>query len=236
MNTGSYISVLAALLLASTPLQAQWELGVQAGAGTGRINTDLFPATSRGEYQVVDQRFSWLLGVTATHKLSGILGFSSALYWSSIGGHDEYWSRGVKITTSDRRIHYLCIPLLLRADIGRFGFGLGYQLGTPVAQKGTFNRYPYADGSGYLTTQETNDLNLKRTDFGVVGELSFRITDRIGAGARYYYGLQNIKDPSDGYIAPWMNEQLVLTLSYQVFAKRKAKPEETPVQPPAPAE
>jgi hypothetical protein len=105
-----------------------------------------------------------------------------------------------------------------------------------VAQKGTLNRYPYADGSGYLTTQETNDLNLKRTDFGAVGELSFRITDRIGAGLRYYYGLQNIKDPSDGFVAPWMNEQLVLTLSYQVFAKRNAKPEETPVQDPAPAE
>jgi hypothetical protein len=234
MNTGSYISVLAALLMASTPLQAQWELGVQAGAGTGRINTDLFPATSRGEYQVVDQRFSWLLGVTATHKLSGVLGFSSALYWSSIGGHDEYWSQGVKITTSDRRIHYLCIPLLLRADIGRFGFGLGYQLGTPVAQKGTFNRYPYADGSGYLTTQETNDLILKRTDFGVVGELSFRITDRMGAGLRYYYGLQNIKDPSDGYRSPLMNEQLVLAVSYNILSQRK--PKETPIQEEVPVE
>lgn len=80
--------------------------------------------------------------------------------------------------------------MILRADVGLFGFGLGYQLGTPVAKKGTFHRYPYADGSGYLTTQETNDLSLIRMDPGAVGELSFRMTDRMGAGVRYYYGLQ----------------------------------------------
>lgn len=234
MNTRSYIMGLAASLVAVAPLQAQWEVGLQAGAGTGRINTDLFPATSRGDYQVVDQRFSWLLGGSATHKLSGPLSFSTGLYWSFIAGHDEYWSQDVKIIEADREVHYLCIPMLVQLDLGRFRFGAGYQMGAPLVESGTFNRYPYANGFGEYSTQETKDLHLKAMDFGALGELSFRIADRMRAGVRYYCGLQNIKDPSDAYISPLMNEQLVLTVGYSILPKRKAK--EVPMQEAAPTE
>jgi len=234
MNTRSYIMGLAASLLAVAPLQAQWEVGLQAGAGSGRINTDLFPATSRGEYQVLEQRFSWLIGGSVTHKLYGPLSFSTGMYWSFIAGHDEYWSQEVKIMAADRQIHYLCLPMVVQLNLGRFGVGVGYQLGTPLVERGTFNRFPFANGHGESSTQETNDLYLKRTDFGALGELRFRITDRMTSGIRYYFGLQNIKDPGDGYRSPLMNEQLVLTVGYNILSKRKA--DETPMQETVPTE
>jgi len=213
---------------------AQWEVRVLAGGGAGRMRTDLYPATSRGDYQVVDSRFSWLLGGSATHKLSGPLSFSTGLYWSFIAGHDEYWQQDVKIRATDRQVHYLCLPMLVQVDLGRIRLGAGYQLATPLVESGTFYTYPYANGLGEYSTKEYKELNLKTTDFGVVGELSCHVTDRMGLGLRYYYGLQNVKDPSDGYTSPLMNEQLVLTVSYRILPKRKA--EEAPVQEPVPAE
>ncbi|MBL0035100.1 MAG: PorT family protein [Flavobacteriales bacterium] len=215
---------------------AQWEVRVLAGGGAGQMRTDLNPTTSRGDYQVVDSRFSWLLGGSATHKLSGPLSFSTGLYWSFIAGHDEYWSRDVKTSAVDRQVHYLCLPMMVHVDFGRFRFGAGYQLATPLMESGTFYAYPYANGLGEYGTVETKELNLKPTDFGVVGELGFRIADRMEVGARYYYGLQNVKDPRDGYTSPLMNEQLVLTISYRILPKRKAKAEEAPVQEPVPAQ
>lgn len=234
MNNTSYILCVVGLLISMAPARAQWDMGLQLGAGVGRINTDLYPATSRGEYQVVDGRYSWLFGVSAAHKLSGPVSFSTGLYWSFIAGHDEYWSQGVKIMEADRQVHYLYLPLVVRATIGRFGFGAGYQLGTPLIERGTFTRYPYANGFGEYSSQQVSDLVLERTDFGVVGELGFRISDRIGSGVRYYYGLQNIKDPSDGYRSPLMNEQLVIAVSYTILSQRKAK--ETPVKDEVPIE
>ncbi len=236
MNKRTYIMGLVGLLLSVASAQGQWEVGVLAGAGTGRMNTDLWPATGRGEYQVVDRRFSWLLGASATHKLSGPLSFSTGLYWSFIAGHDEYWQQDVKIMATDRQVHYLYVPLMVQLDLGRFRFGAGYQLGTPVVGSGTFHTYAYANGLGGSSTTETNDLLLKPTDFGTVGELGLRFSDRMALGIRYYYGLQNVKDPSDGYLAPLMNEQLVLTIGYNILPKRKAKPGETPVQETVPVE
>jgi hypothetical protein len=105
MNTGSYIMGLVGLLLTVVSAQAQWEVRVLTGGGAGRMRTDLYPATSRGEYQVVDRRFSWLLGGSAIHKLSGPLSFSTGLFWSFIAGHDEYWSQDVKIMATDGQVH-----------------------------------------------------------------------------------------------------------------------------------
>ncbi len=236
MNTGSYIMGLVGLLLTVASAQAQWEVRVLAGGGTGRMRTDLYPATSRGEYQVVDRRFSCLLGGSATHKLSGPLSFSTGLYWSFIAGHDEYWQQDVKIMATDRQVHYLYVPLMVQLDLGRFRFGAGYQLGTPVVGSGTFHTYPYANGWGEYSTKEYSDLALTPTDFGAVGELGLRFSDRMALGIRYYYGLQNVKDPSDGIRSPLMNEQLVLTIGYRVLPKRKVKAEDTPKQETVPVE
>ena len=49
MNKRTYIMGLVGLLLSVVSAQGQWEVGGLAGAGTGRMNTDLWPATGRGE-------------------------------------------------------------------------------------------------------------------------------------------------------------------------------------------
>jgi len=205
---------------------------LSAGGGLGQMRTNLFPATSRGEYQVVDHRFSWFLGGSAAHKFSGPLSFSTGLYWSRIAGHDEYWQQDKMIREADRQVHYLCLPMMVHVSLHGFQFGAGYQLGVPVVQSGTFSTYPFANGFGNSSIQETNDLVLTRTDMGVVGELGHLLSDRFDLGVRYYRSLQSVKDPRDGYSSPLYNEQLVLTLSYRILPKRKPKEVGSPVQQP----
>lgn len=214
---------------------AQWEVRVLVCGGLGQIRTDLNPTTSRGDYQVVDSHFSWLLGGSARHKLTGPLSFSTGIHWSFIAGHDEYWSQDVKVQETDCQVHYLCLPMAVHVEFHRFRIGAGYQLATPLLESGTFYTYAYPNGFGNYSRTETKDLGLKHTDFGVIGELGYFISDRFEVGARYYYGLQDIKDYT--YIFPsLMNEQLVLTVSYRILPKRKAKVEEAPVQETVPAE
>lgn len=225
------------LLLLHLGAHAQWEVRAFAGGGSGQIRTDLYPVTSRGEFQVVDRRFSWLVGGSAKHKLSGPLSFSTGLHWSFIAGHDEYWQQDRKFRVQDRRVHYLCLPMMVNVDVHRFRLGAGYQLATPLIESGTVSYYYSIWGVGLEDKIiDTKELGLKCTDFGVVGEFDYQITDRMGVGARYYYGLQDIKDHSDGMLWPLMNEQLVLTISYRFLPKHEAKTEEMPVQDPEPAE
>lgn len=205
---------------------AQWNIRITGGAGLSRMNTDLSPVTSRGEFQVVDRCFSWMLAGSATHKVTGRLSFTTGLYWSFIAGHDEYWIQNVKVQEADRRVHYLSLPMMVHVEFGRFRFGAGYQLATPIVASGTFYTYPYANGFGEYSATETKKLGLKHTDIGVVGELGYHISDQIDVGAHYYYGLQDVKDHSDGIRSPLHNEQFVITVGYRVLPKVKAKPSE----------
>lgn len=217
--------------------EAQWEVRVLAGGGAGRMRTDLFVTTSRGDYQVVDSRFSWLVGGSVTHKLSGPLSFSTGLFWSYIASHDEHWSQGKMIRYRDQQVHYLALPMVVQVEVWRLRLGAGYQLSTPLGGSGTYANLYSAYGFG-LEDQiyEYDDLGLKPVDMGVVGELEYRISDRLDAGGRLYYGLLDAKDHSDGFMFPQMNEQLVLTVGYRILPKRTAKAEEAPVQEPVPAQ
>ena len=224
-------SSLVCLTLLPVSLFGQWELGVMAGGGAGRIRTDLYPATSRGEYQVVDHRFTWCVGGTLSHALSRLLQFSTGLHWSFIAGHDEHWHPGVMIRSTDRAAHYLCLPMMVDVSLWRFRIGTGFQVATPLIERGTFRTFPSANGYGTPTSEEVDDIGLKHTDFGAVASIDIQLTKLTQAGLRYYHGLQDVKDHTDGLISPLMNQQLVLTFGYRILPKRKPKAKEAPVEP-----
>lgn len=231
----------AAMLVGSVFLghesAAQWEVRVLAGGGQSRMRTDLFVTTSRGDIQVVDSRFSWLFGGSATHNISGPLSFATGLYWSFIASHDEHWSQGKMIRYRDQQVHYLALPLMVQVEVWHLRLGAGCQLSTPLGGSGTYANLYSAYGFG-LEDQiyEYSDLGLKPVDMGVVGQLEYRVSDRVDAGGRLYYGLVDAKEHSDGIMFPQMNEQLVLTVSYRILPKHKAKVEEAPVQEAVPVE
>jgi hypothetical protein len=223
MRIKTFVVAVAQLFVLSSCC-GQWRVDILAGGGTGRIRTDLYPIESRGEYQVVERRPSLFLGFTAGHTISGPLSFSTGLNWTMISGHDEYWIRGYRVSVSDRKVQYLYAPLIVSFEFHRMRIGGGYQLGVPIHGSGDFSQnYSWLGPDD--RTYSTDDLGLRKVDLGVVGELAYRPLDRVTICARYYYGLQDVKDHSDWEMSPLWNEQLVVVVGYQLFPKRARDPE-----------
>ena len=186
----------------------QWEVGAFAGAGASRINTDMQYVASRGEYQVVDKRFSWALGATVSHSIVMNAHFRTGLIWSAFAGHDELWIRENLTSEEDRKLNYLHVPLLVDFEFHRIRIGAGCQLGILTHAWGSFTDHdPWMVGSPNDQSYTTDQLGLKEMDLGLVAEAGYGITARIEAGVRYYYSMHDIKDHSDGIRAPLSPEQ-----------------------------
>ena len=135
------------------------------------------------------------------------------------------------IRSTDRAVHSLCLPMMVDVSLWRFRIGTGLQVATPLVERGTFRTFPSANGYGTPTSEEVDDMGLKHTDFGAVASIDIQLTKLTQAGLRYYHGLQDVKDHTDGLISPLMNQQLVLTFGYRILPKRKPKAKEAPVEP-----
>lgn len=233
-----FVLLFAAAVPCNLRAQDFWEVRILAGGGIGKMETDLHPTVSRGDRQVVDVRSSWILGGRVSHPVSGPLSLSIGVHWSHIAGHDEYWSQGKKIEEEDRQVHYLCLPMLVQVAFHRIHLGAGYQLALPLTGSGKFHSYPYANGYGRDVVYVAKDLGLKALDMGLVVEATYHFSDRIDAGVRYFHGVQDMKDHSDGILFPLLNRQLLLTVGYRILprlgpkAGTKASPESEPAAEP----
>lgn len=222
------LSLLPALVM------GQWEASAFGGAGLGRLPTDLMPVTSRGEFQKILFGPSWLAGLQVRHALSGPLHFATGIHWTCITGRDEYWLRGAMYMSTERRLGYVSLPMLVELDAWRMQLGGGFQFGYLAAQQGwftqdlTFVYGPYAES-------QTNELGLHAIDIGLAARLSIAIAERWNAGLRYYRGLADIKDHTDGRLSPLWTEQAVLTVAYQLLPRKRtalrdaARPDEPSV-------
>ncbi len=227
----AFAIAVAALLLPATQARGQWEVRAMGGPGLSRINTQMHLARGRDEAQVVQHRFSWLLGATATHPIMDKLDISSGLLWSAFNGNNELWIRGNLTQEQQWRIQFLYLPLMVHFRWRSAHIGAGYQYGIPVAGTITFTDHNAWMGMADQQTS-THDLGLLRADMGVVAEAGYDPGKKIGAGLRYSRGLADIKDHSDGLIDPLYTEQLVLVLSYRLLPRaRSAPPDPAPALP-----
>ena len=235
----AHLSLQFAIALASLltgEVIGQWDVRIVGGGGFGRIRSDESPITSRGEYQVVEVRPSFLLGASLGHKIAGPLHFSIGMHWAMLRGHDEYWIVDYKYSEADRRIHYVCVPMLAQFVFRGVHVGLGYQLGVPFSEYGTGSTYYSAFGLEDVS-YNSRRLGIKKTDLGVVAEVGYHVSDHFGLSARFYHGLQNIKDPSDGMAGELYTQQLVLTVGYRIMRRNKKPVQEgLPMPTDAPSE
>lgn len=226
---------LAASLLSVPGAFCQWQLQAVGGAGASRLTTDLSAVTSRGEFQVVDRRLSWTIGARASHSITDQLAFSSGLIWSAFYGHNEHWVLGNLAQERDYALHYLYVPLLIHFQWHRARLGAGSQSGIPVLGRITYTDRNAWMGYGMPDHQSsTNNVDLLRMDIGLVAEAGYGITKKLEAGIRYYRGMRDVRDHSDGIMAPLYTEQFALVLSYCFLPK--AKPAKMEHQAPVPAE
>lgn len=224
--------ILFGLLFMPVVVLGQWDVSVFGGAGLGRLPTDLMPVTSRGEFQEVHSGPSWSAGLAVRHVISAPLHFATGIHWTSMSGRDEYWLRGFMVSSAERRLSYVSLPMLLELDLWRLRMGGGFQVGYLVAQQGWFIQ-DLTFLSGPYTETSTQELGLRDFDIGLVGRISFMLTPRWEAGIRFYRGMTDIKDHTDGYLSPLWTQQLIGTVAYRLWPKcGKAEQPATPVPEP----
>ena len=224
----AFAIAVAALLLPAAHARGQWEVRAMVGPGLSRINTDMHLALGRDEAQAVQHRFSWLLGATATHPITDKLDFGTGLCFSAFNGNNELWIRGNLAQEQQWQLQYLHLPLIVHFRWQGAHVGAGYQLGIPVAGAITFTNHNTWMGMPDQRSS-THRLDLLRVDAGIVAEAGYDLGKKFGVGLRYYRGLSDIKDHSDGLMDPLYPEQFVLVVSYGLLPKAKPAKPEVPV-------
>ncbi|MBS1547573.1 MAG: PorT family protein [Bacteroidetes bacterium] len=225
MRSVNPITILvAALLFPSAHALGQWEVRAYGGAGLSRLNTQMHLAQGRDEAQTVQYRFSWLLGATAAHPITDKLTFGSGLCWSAFNGHNELRIRGNLTQEQQWELQYVYLPLMINFRWQGVHVGAGYQFGVPVA-----NTIAFTDHNAWMgmadSRSSTHRLDLLRTDMGVVAEAGYAFGGKVGAGIRYYRGLCDIKDHSDGMMDPYYTEQFAVVLSYCFLRQANTQPQ-----------
>ncbi|HMQ77410.1 MAG TPA: hypothetical protein PKE21_16520 [Flavobacteriales bacterium] len=228
--------ILICLALLPAAVLGQWQLSVFGGAGLGRLPTDLMPATGRGETQKIFFGTSWSAGLQVRHVLSGPLHFATGIHWTCISGRDEYWIGEFMPNSAERRLGYVSLPMLVEVDAWRLQLGAGFQCGYLAAQKGRFIRdLMFVPGS--TTVTETRELGLRAFDIGLAARLTTTIAERWNVGIRFFRGLADIKDHTDGQLSPLWTQQLIAVVAYRILPKgRRSKQGSPSIPEPDPAD
>jgi hypothetical protein len=171
-----------------------------AGASTGArfgLKVGLSASTIRG---VQDADISYVLGahggVMADISLGDYLSFHPELLYSQKGAKGvQADPLGIGLSINSReRLHYLDLPLLLRAKAGGFFFEAGPQLGYLLAHRAedTIN-FP---GQDPVTETDNTTDGVRRLDVGYVLGLGYALPQGLELGVRYNGGLTDVQDPS----------------------------------------
>ena len=217
------------LLFLSTPLMAQWNVGLKAGANITWIN--------------YDQRFNQ--DIVETDFKIGYMGGLTFQYFNqpNIGIQMEvlYIQKGFKTkldTTAniqyERTIDYLSLPMLMHAYIGKKKFNMSILLGPYISYAISSNE-KFTEGD--MTYQQDYEWDIEidnRFEFGLQAGLGFRNSFSFGVielEGMFSFGLTSIfkwgavnNDPDKDIFFPIpeqvQNQGIQITLSYyKTFGK-----------------
>jgi hypothetical protein len=171
-------------------------ISASTGARFG-LKVGLSASTIRG---VQDADISYVLGahggVMADISLGDYLSFHPELLYSQKGARGiQADPLGIGVSISSReRLHYLDLPLLLRAKAGGFFFEAGPQLGYLLAHKAEDTiTFP---GQDPITETDNTKDSVCRLDVGYVLGLGYALPQGLEVGVRYNGGLADVQDPS----------------------------------------
>lgn len=179
MNTKTAITILAALLLASSPAHAQRIRGfISSGATLSQIEGDELKGFRKlgytggvGAIVALDRHEDWRISVEALFSQRGTYNASSEPYAAVIP------------------LNYVDIPLMLhyRDPWGGMLVGLGATYGRLTEQPRGIIEYQ----SSFFP--DTNDLKFLRNDLAIVADIRFTVWRGLMLNIRWQYSLLAIK-------------------------------------------
>lgn len=163
-------------------------------AGRFGVKAGLNLATVAGT-RAVDAKYVVGLsaGFMADFGLAEHFSFHPELLYSQKGAKGSYLDATGLGFSEEERLHYLDLPLLLRARASGFFFEAGPQLGYLLAQKSTFTTT--LPGFDPVVSTTTGTEGTRRLDVGYVLGLGYALPQGWEVGVRYNGGLADIQDP-----------------------------------------
>ena len=134
-------------------------------------------------------------GFISDFRLGEHLAFHPELLYSQKGAKSSFAGPGGLAFSEEERLHYLDLPLLLRARASGFFVEAGPQLGYLLAQKSSF--VTTLPGFDPETSTSTTTDGSRRLDVGYVLGLGYALPQGWELGVRYNGGLADIRDPAE---------------------------------------
>ena len=153
--------------------------GVKAGVGLASVTGDAGSGVTKKSL------IGAQAGLMADFGLSDLISFHPELLYSQKGLRVE--GSGF---TSQARLSYLDLPLLLRVNADGLFFEAGPQVGLLIGQKNeaTFNG---------TTLSSTSTDGTRKVDLGYIAGVGYQLSSGLEFGVRYNGGISDLSDPSN---------------------------------------
>ena len=211
------------LLLFTTHLQAQWNIGIKAGTNFSWINYD---AAFNQRLIDLDLKIGYMGGLTIQNFSQPNIGLQMEVLYIQKGFKTRLDS--ISLIQYERTIDYLTFPALMHVYAGKKRFNFSLMLGPYISYAIASEEVYTENGSSIVEKYTFNREHDNRFEFGLQGGIGFRNTFKFGIielegfftfgfTSIYKWGAKN-EDPDKDrfFIIPEQaqNQGIQITLSY----------------------
>ncbi len=211
------------LLFSTSPLMAQWNVGLKGGVNITWINYD-----ARFNQKIVEQDFKmgYMGGLTFQYFNQPNIGIQMEVLYIQKGFKTKLDT--LENIQYERTIDYLSLPMLMHAYIGKKKFNMSILLGPFISYALSSNEIYTEDNESNRQDYEWNREIDNRFEFGIQAGLAFRNSFSFGIielEGMFSFGLTSIykwgavnSDPDKDIFFPIpeqaQNQGIQITLSY----------------------
>jgi hypothetical protein len=211
------------LLFISTPLFAQWNVGLKAGVNFTWINFDV-----KFQQKIVEQdlKIGYMGGLTFQYFNQPNVGIQLEVLYIQKGFKTKFDT--LNNLQYERTIDYLSLPFLMHAAIGKKRFKLSFLLGPYISYAISSHEIFTEDNRSYEQDYEFDREHDNRFEFGLQAGIAFRNTFKFGIlelegnfaysfTSLYKWGASNIDPDKDRFFPipeQAQNQGIQVTLSY----------------------
>lgn len=131
-------------------------------------------------------------------------------YYGSESGHGE--------NIDYRYISYLSFPVYYGFKFNKLTINAGFQISCALLSSGREKNYAILNGITYSSDNKTDDINIKRFDYGPNAGIIYNLTDKLAFEGTYYYGLNNIQK-GNPILGERKIQQVTIGIRYSLWYK-----------------
>lgn len=190
--------------LATFQLSAQQHVHLSVNSGIGKIGFKLYPGELTSSTRLEDRYFA-TFGMNLSYSYQfGDFSVESGLSYNELKGYqtdgtnlsemamDGSYRIVKKDIITERKAHYLTVPLKLNYRIDKLQIGVGAYISSLISDQ--YNAVAYTDG---LYTGSSNARSgLKNLDFGVSAQVEYELSERASLLFSTNLGLENVNPGS----------------------------------------